>query len=215
MAIKDTSFYYPSNSIIQQQRVSKDVNPLHYTPVPDNRYSGSMSVIGIVNNANELIQECEVAAFVGEECRGSILTDEEGRVFLSIAGEDVADVHFKVFYNNIEYTLEQSIAYSDEAIVGSLSTPYIFQLDNLNAVNNLSVNVLTVYPTRIKDVVFVESTSLPILSTTILDMSGRVATQLQGISADRCALQVSDLPSGVYNIVIETSNGFVNRRLIK
>jgi len=215
MASQDASFYYPSNSIIQQQRVPKDVNPLHYTPVSDNRYSGSMSVIGIVKNANELIQECEVAAFVGEECRGSILTDEEGRVFLSIAGEDVADVHFKAFYNNEEYALEQSIPYSDEAIVGSLSTPYIFQLDNLNPVNDVLVNGLTVYPTRIKDVVYVESTSWPILSTTILDMSGRVALQLQGMQVDKCALQVSDLPSGVYTIVIETSIGFVNKRLIK
>lgn len=215
MASQDASFYYPSNSVIQQQRIAKDVNPLHFTPVSDNRYSGSMSVIGIVKNANELIQECEVAAFVGEECRGSILTDEEGRVFLSIAGEDVADVHFKVFYNNEEYALEQSIPYSDEAIVGSLSTPYIFQLDNLNPVNDVLINGLTVYPTRINDVVYVESTSWPILSTTILDMSGRVALQLQGMQVDKCALQVFDLPSGVYTIVIETSIGFVNKRLIK
>ena len=71
-----------------------------FTPVDHSQYPSNMTVIAKVYDGNNLQYSAEVAAFVGEECRGVATSDENGFVCLTIAGEG-AGATFVICYAGI------------------------------------------------------------------------------------------------------------------
>ena len=117
-----------------------------FTPVEDNRYPSNMTVVAKVYDGNELQLNAEVAAFVGEECRGVATSDENGFVCLTIAGESAGDrISFKVLVGNEIHTVKETITYEDDAIVGSISQAYLIQLDATTELENTIISSAHVY----------------------------------------------------------------------
>ncbi len=117
-----------------------------FTPVDHSQYPSNMTVIAKVYDGNNLQFNAEVAAFVGEECRGVATSDENGFVCLTIAGEGAGDkIVFRVLVDNEIYTIKQTITYEDDAIVGSISQPYVIQLDATTEVENTTISSAHIY----------------------------------------------------------------------
>lgn len=140
-------FTFPAKTVARHMPMRKAAKVSGtFTPVEDNRYPSNMTVVAKVYNGNELQLNAEVAAFVGEECRGVATTDENGFVCLTIAGESAGDkLVFRVLVGNDIYTVKESITYEDDAIVGSISQPYIIQLDATTELENTTINSATIY----------------------------------------------------------------------
>ncbi|MEG1545676.1 MAG: hypothetical protein RR371_00305 [Bacteroides sp.] len=51
-----------------------------------------MTLIAVVKNGEELINNAEVGVFAGTECRGASTPDEDGIHFLTVAGEGYGTV---------------------------------------------------------------------------------------------------------------------------
>ncbi len=102
----------------------------HYEPNP-NFYGGNMTIVARVESpTGDVMEPCELGAFVAGECRGAERTTDDGLIFLTVAGEDnISDyISFKVYNTETEEEIEilpVEAKYSNDAILGSVEDPFI------------------------------------------------------------------------------------------
>ena len=94
----------------------------------------------------------EVAAFVGGEVRGSarpvyIESLDAYMFFLTIHGDEVAEMTFKVYdlATGEEYSIDNRMNYSDDAVVGSVRNPYMLTCSTL-AIGENNISNISIYP---------------------------------------------------------------------
>jgi len=144
-AMRSNSVSGPTaNSTAIQLPTSNSASGL-FEPVAD-PYSGNMSVVARVMKGTEPLHDVEVGVFAGEECRGAA-TEEfinngstNGYWFLTIAGDEPTPLTIKVYDPNTQqmYIVSQTLNYTDDAIIGTLATPYIIQLDDTDGINQVA-----------------------------------------------------------------------------
>jgi hypothetical protein len=164
---------------------------LQVTPSSDN-----MNMIAVVKNGSETLSGVEVGAFVGTECRGAQASNANNRVFLTIAGETNGQtVSFKVHKPNGETVdVTQTIAYQNDALLGTIADPYVIQLSptGLEDINVLNMNI---YPNPVSEKLFIAGAG-PIDRMEALDLSGRILLINETVLDN--SLDVSSLSDGVY-----------------
>ena len=103
----------------------------HYQPVDEHLYPDNMNIIAVVIDDGQRVEDAEVAAFVGGECRGAV-TSRNGYYFLTILGDSNADINnpveLRVFDGTEEYYVG-SVSFVSDAFYGTLNAPYEFNLD--------------------------------------------------------------------------------------
>ena len=117
------------------------------------RYPNNMTVTAMLSIDGEIVKDnYEVAAFANGECRGSarpiyIEALDAYMLFMTIQGEDVENLTFKYYDVNYgtEYELNNTMVYSNDAIVGTIEEPYMFNLGILN-IDETSVDQISIYP---------------------------------------------------------------------
>ena len=125
----------------------------YYWSCNDYEFANNMSVIAMLNIDGELVNDnYEIAAFANGECRGSarpIYVEEIDQyiLFMTIHGEDVQELTFKYYDVNYgtEYVLDNRINYSNDAVVGSIDEPYMFNLNILN-IDESATSEISIYP---------------------------------------------------------------------
>ena len=121
--------------------------------VDEYKYSSNMTVTAMLSIDGEIVKDnYEVAAFANGECRGSarpiyIEALDAYMLFMTIQGEDVENLTFKYYDVNYgtEYELNNTMVYSNDAIVGTIEEPYMFNLGILN-IDETSVDQISIYP---------------------------------------------------------------------
>ena len=108
---------------------------------PDN-----MNMIAVVKRDDEVIEDAEIAAFVGDECRGAT-TFDDGYYFLTIMGSSAddqgKDVTIRVSADGEEYDVTR-VPFVSDAIYGTLAAPYVLDLSS-------AVGIRTVFGNRTAD----------------------------------------------------------------
>ena len=107
-----------------------------YTGVEPTKYYSNMTITTLVKLGDEVLLDCEVAAFVGDECRSSSLSSLEygGLVFQLIPGSTTGEIiKFRVVYNDEkgqeqDVQADQTYVFKIDGKVGSPLDPYIIQL---------------------------------------------------------------------------------------
>jgi len=107
-----------------------------YTSVDEHKYYSNMTITTKVMLGDEVLLDCEVASFVGDECRSSWLSHPEqgGLVFQLIRGQTTGEIlTFRVVYTDEngqeqDVQAEQTYVYTNDAIVGDALNPYIIEL---------------------------------------------------------------------------------------
>lgn len=115
-------------------------------------YANTMTIISVVDIDNEEIAkgDYELAAFVDNECRGSVKLDyfeplDRYFAVMSIAGNDMEEISFGLAdtsNGDVGFSCEQSMTFATDAVVGRLSSPYIisFNHENTDVVVNIYPN---------------------------------------------------------------------------
>jgi hypothetical protein len=210
LAGTDKQFSYPSIPASVLRAGENPRQPERWTAVDESKYPGNMSVIAVVKNKGEQILDAEVGAFFSNECRGVQVTElERGLLFLSIAGDDnPASLTVKVYDRTAgkEYTLQTTIPLSIDAILGSVNNPYILQLDGTSGNEMLLDGNIRIYPTKVENVLYVESPADDIEAVIFHDLSGRVIHRIDNLS-DRNTINVSGLAKGIYIVTVEKKTG--------
>lgn len=146
----NSSFRYTAGDGTSAKANSRDNN---YWVSAKSQYANNMTMIAMLSVDNEIVKgDYEIAAFANGECRGSArpIYNEHLDAYvllLTVYGDEVEELTFKYYDVNYEteYELSNRINYSNDAVVGSIDEPYMFNLDILN-IGETSVENISIYP---------------------------------------------------------------------
>ena len=151
-SIMEFNFEYPSTN--NRESTVLNIEAIdYYWNVDAHNYSGNMTMIAMLETNDEIMQDgYEIAAFANGECRGTarpvyVESVDAYILVFTVNGEDVEELSFKCYDVNtgVEYNLNNRINYSNDAVVGSIDEPYMFNLDMLN-IGETSVENISIYP---------------------------------------------------------------------
>mgnify|MGYP003301172931 FL=1 len=116
-------------------------------------FSDNMTITAVLSiDGNMMKDDFEVAAFVNGEVRGSarpVFVESAGQymLFLTIYGEGNEELTFKCYdiYSDEEYSLNDRLAYSGNAMIGSINEPFMLNLSTMGIGEN-NANTISVYP---------------------------------------------------------------------
>jgi hypothetical protein len=183
------------------------------------KYPNTMTVTHFVTMGGEEMQSSriEVAAFAGDECRGSVLLrDYSDRTlahpyigFLMVYGEDSEAITFKVYNHDEEkeYTVEspESLSFENNAIIGEVETPLEIKVagetTEVSTANSLEEQIV-LYPNPTADLLYIK-TAASVEAFEIVDMTGRLLRNGTDVTQ---GINVSDLAQGSYILKL-TVNG--------
>ena len=198
------TFTYPYVQPSTQLRASEEVLNTYYEPIAPNVYSDNMSVIAIVKNGADTLKTVELGAFIGNECRGTVISKSNGLLFLTISGETGGEtVNLKVREGGTEYQAPQTITYQNDAILGSVSNPHVIQLDG-TGFGNVRLHNIQIYPNPAKEFLWIIRDIKTIDLLEIVDLSGRTLIKETNFSDE--SIDVSALDSGVYVLRLKKDN---------
>ena len=101
-----------------------------FTPVSPNLYPDNMTMTIQLNNGEQTIDTCEVAAFIDGECRG-VVTASNGLYYLIVAGEGGGqEVEIRTCLNNAIVTIDRSVVYWNDMNIGTPWEPYIIDVSD-------------------------------------------------------------------------------------
>ena len=217
LAKDSLSFTYPSNKYALSNGSLRASSFYNYTPVADNKYPSNMTIVAVVKNGSDLLTNSEVAAFVGDECRGvGRSSEDEALVFLTVLGEGSSDsITFKVENNGEFVTVPTKLVYEDDATIGTLEKPYV-----INLIPSLDVEVTTgrinIYPTNVKQNLYVEA-GKSIKKIYLTDMEGRMMYEnTYGNATGLYTIDMTCYAPGIYFVFIEPTEGqLIMHRVMK
>ena len=211
------TFKYPAKSSSLRSLISKNTTTeTVYKTVNETEYSGNMTIVAVVKDGHDVLNDVQIGIFDAKgKCRAAAATDDNSLAFLTVMGGESADaLTIKVIYNGFEYVLDQDLVYADDATLGTLSNPYIIQLNPVDANSDILNGSISVYPTLVETSLNVKAESLNVTSYSISDISGRIMMGGE-VSSSEFTINVSALTQGAYILVMEIENGTVIKRFTK
>ena len=184
----------------------------------DAEYADNMLVTAVINIKEEELrsEEYELAAFVNDECRGSVklmYVEPFDRyvAFLLVFGEEAESISFVLTDGDETMMSSDRMVYASDAIIGTLSEPATisFGADGVNDNDAMSVQV---YPNPTKDVLNVNCEGLR--KVEVINAFGQVVT-VKEANGDNIRIDLGDNAAGAYMVRIFTENGLINRQIVK
>jgi hypothetical protein len=188
-----------------------------FTPVSENAYPGNMTMVAKVMDGSSVVTGAEVGVFASDGCRSDEVSNSDGIVFLTIAGEGTGTkLSFKVYSGGKTTELDQNLVYTDDATYGTMSAPYLIQMDP-TAIDETTEKGVNIYPARVVNDVKVDASSAANIKRIMLqDTGGRVLfSRTDGLS-EHNVVPMASYADGVYFVVVQTaSQGTVVKRVLK
>ncbi len=152
----EKEFAYPSTSGSAGSRLfanGPDANasgtltsgaPVFFSPVDPENYSDNMSMVIKLVKGGEPVTDAELGAFIGEECRGAAVAAEtSGLYYLLIAGEGLGKtMQIRAAINGVVTTVCTSVAFNNDAIIGTPWEPFVIDLDDLTGISAVSSDLI-------------------------------------------------------------------------
>ncbi|MCR4847724.1 MAG: T9SS type A sorting domain-containing protein [Bacteroidales bacterium] len=188
-----------------------------FTPVCED-YADNMTLTAVVEVEGAELRsgDYEVAAFVGDQCRGSVklmYVEPVDRhvAFLLAYGDAEEDMRF-VLTDGTEAVLSGDvIRFSADGTVGTVADPVVLHFGTWG-MNDEPQAVVNVFPNPSKDVFNVEGSG--IRKVEVVDMWGQriLAKETKGIHMQ---VDLGGKAAGIYLLRVVTANGTITRQLIK
>lgn len=188
-----------------------------FEPMVDN-YANNMLITAVVeiNDVELRSDDFELAAFVGNECRGSVrlmYVEPLDRyvAFLLVFGDTEVPIGFVLSDGQTECYSQESTTYTSDGLVGSLTDPTTLHFGTFGT-NDQQLQHVSVYPNPSKDIFNIEGSGIRRIE--VADVYGQVviAKEMKG---DRMQIDLNDYANGTYLIRIVTNNEIVTNKLIK
>ena len=177
----------------------------YYQPADD--YADNMTVVAVVElNGEELRSaDYELAAFVGDECRGSVRVMYVASIdryvaFLTVFGEQEEGLHFRLTDGFASSLSVDRLAYTVDDIVGTLDNPVVLHFGPMDVEENASADV-KIYPNP---------------SEGIFNIEGQNIRKVEVFNAFGQAVYAKDTEDGLMTIdLTNCATGVYTLRLIK
>jgi hypothetical protein len=118
-----------------------------FEPVDKHNYPSNMTMTIRLLDGEAVVDTCQIAAFVEDECRGAVRADGEGLYYLVIAGEGAGQaMEIKTVINdqmvNDEMvnviTIDNTLTYVSDDHIGTPWEPYVIQLRKAEGIDAVS-----------------------------------------------------------------------------
>ena len=101
-----------------------------FTPVNFRLYANNAMMSVQLKESGKILAHTELGVFAGDECRATAFTNEDGIAFLTIPGDDVTTLTFKVVVNDETVEAPQSVDYEVDGVYGSPKYPLVIDLND-------------------------------------------------------------------------------------
>ena len=181
-------------------------------------FADNMTVVAVVELDNMELRsdDYEVAAFVGDECRGSVklmYVEPIGRyvAFLTVFGEASEMVRFRLT-NGLETSLSMDeLAFVNDGMAGSLSEPVTLRFGTLG-VEQLGSTRVTVSPNPSEGVFRITSEGLQKVEV-FNSLGQQVLSEV--VFSNGHELDLKSQSSGLYLLRVQTTNGVYSQQIVK
>ena len=188
-----------------------------FEPLQGN-YANNMTVTAIVELDGEELRSnaYEVAAFVGNECRGSVKLIyveplDRYEAFLLISGDREESMRFVLTDGNETSWSDDYLTYTTDGIVGSPSEPVTLHFGPLGTSDNVN-SMVNVYPNPSNDVFSIVGMDMQKIE--VINSYGQIILS-QETKNDFIQINLRDKANGVYMLRVTTENGISINKLIK
>ncbi len=186
-----------------------------YIPAGEN-YADNMLITAVVEvNGEELrSDEYELAAFVGDECRGSVKLMyiepfDRYVAFLLVFGDKEENLHFVLTDGSETGASREQITYTIDGLAGTLTEPVTLHFSTLGIdADQLFVNV---YPNPSKGVFNIEGTGIQ--KVEVVNTYGQTILSTE-VENDFLQINLGSQAAGTYLLRVVTANGTTTRRLV-
>jgi len=115
----------------------------NFTPVDYHNYSNNAIMTVRVMHSGQPVAHLELGVFVDNECRTADVTDENGVAFLTIPGDNIGTMSFKLAVGDEIVEAAESFTYEADAIYGSPSNPVVIDLGNATGIGTIDNALFT------------------------------------------------------------------------
>jgi hypothetical protein len=145
------TFYYPSSvtgaAASRTASLTSQHAPLNsqFTPVDYHLFADNMVMTAQVMKDGVMLTDAEIGVFAdGDECRATATTDEEGRAYITIPGDEACQLTFLVAVDGMVYTTRQTADYAVDAVCGSYSQPFVINLGDATGIEEIENGTLKI-----------------------------------------------------------------------
>ena len=188
-----------------------------FTPNAAN-FSDNMLVTAVIEmDGQELYSEdYEVAAYVGNECRGSVrlmYVEPFDRyvAFLLVFGEAVEDIHFVLTDGNDIAWSDDLLTYATDGLEGTLTEPMTLHFGTLG-LNESEQNFVNVFPNPSNGVFNIEGNGLRKIE--VINACGQTIL-LKEVEGNLMQIDLGNKANGIYLLRVITNNGITTKQFIK
>ena len=131
VATGSKTFTYPSVAPAGgAARIKAYVEPYDYffEPVAPETYPGNMVMIAQVVQNGIPVEGVEVAAFVGGECRATLVSDADGYLFLLVPGNRAEAMELHAYTGIEEVLINLPLTYQTDLRLGTLTKPVVLDI---------------------------------------------------------------------------------------
>lgn len=133
-----------SKNLLKAPSVSVTEYPQNtFSPVDYHNYSNNAIMTVRVMNSGKPVAHLELGVFVDNECRTADVTDENGIAFLTIPGDHIGTMSFKLAVGDEIVEAAESFTYEADAIYGSPGNPVVLELGNATGIRTIDNSQIT------------------------------------------------------------------------
>ena len=134
-ASEEKSFVYPNQNTQSNRssrsnlRVSDEVRV--FAPLAVGSYPDNMSMVIALKDGEQSVDTCEVAAYIGGDCRGATRAND-GLYYLIIAGEGSGQpLELRTCINGETVVIDNTLTYISDVNIGTPWQPYVIDLSKV------------------------------------------------------------------------------------
>lgn len=177
------TFNFPTPAISGRKNAARRANALSDLNAS---FKDNMTMIAVVMDGDELVENAEVSVYAGTELRGqSTAAISNGKHFITIGGENADVLTYVVKTAEGEYQLQQADIFQKDAMKGSMAQPYVLQLAETTAID-------------------MAHAGMAVKSAMLIDGSGRMVGTSQKLYTKD---DLKQFPAGVYFQQVTFQNG--------
>ena len=143
-----TSFVYPTEAPQNARRANEAPSEAAwgaFTPVALGLYPSNMTMAIRLMDGTAQVDTAEVAAFIGDECRGATRASDNGLYYLVISGDGAGQpMMLRTCIDGEIINIDDSQLYVSDANIGTSWEPYVIDLQNptvgINAVDGSAID---------------------------------------------------------------------------
>ncbi len=202
----------------REEAIKDDITPENNYFRPSADYADNMTLTAVVELDGEELrsEDYELAAFVGDECRGSVklmYVEPIDRyiAFLTVFGELEEDLRFRLTNGAASVLSPDILAYVVDDIVGDLDEPVVLHFGPIDVEENTSANV-KVYPNPSEGIFNIEGQN--IRKVEVFNAFGQ-PVYAKETENENMLIDLTNHTAGIYLIRIVTDKGMFKYQVIK